>query len=177
MTHEALGRPRRPTSRSVSGLGRSAESSRHNALGLASMMTRRRLRFMLPGTLLVVLLSGGAFAALETRTVASFGEGVWWAVSLVTTVGFVGGAPTTSGGRVLAAALMILGFGLLSLTAAALASLFVREDEAPVERREAAFEAAVLAELRAVRERLDRLETTTVTDSPARQGRRRSPPA
>jgi len=36
---------------------------------------------------------------------------------------------------------MVSGFALLALTTAAIASLFVREDETPVERREAAFEA------------------------------------
>lgn len=118
----------------------------------------RRLRYLLPFAALVVTLAGGGFAALETHTVGSFGDGVWWALSLVTTVGFVGQTPVTIGGRVLAGALMLFGFALLSLTTAALASLFVREDETPAEQRDAAFESHALCELRALRERLDRIE-------------------
>jgi voltage-gated potassium channel len=121
-------------------------------------VSRHWLRYLLPSAALVVVLAGGAFAALETDTVGSFGAGVWWALSLVTTVGFVGGTPVTTAGRVIAALLMIFGFALLALTTAAIASLFVREDESPMERREAAFEAQALAELRALNERLDRLE-------------------
>ena len=105
-----------------------------------------------------VVLAGGGFAALETDTVGSYGEGVWWALSLITTVGFVGGSPTTTAGRILAGLLMVSGFALLSLVTAAVASIFVREDEAPVERREAAFEAAAVEELRELNRRLERLE-------------------
>lgn len=118
----------------------------------------RRLRYLAPATALVVTLAGGGLAALEVDTVTSFGQGVWWALSLVTTVGFVGPAPVTVGGRLLAGALMLFGFGLLSLTAAALASFFVREDETPGEQRDLAFESQALRELRALRERLDRIE-------------------
>ncbi len=127
-----------------------------------------RLRYLLPVAVLVVVLAGGGFAALETDTVSSFGGGVWWAVSLVTTVGFAGSAPVTAAGRVLAGALMVFGFGLLSLTAAALASFFVHEDESSAEERDEAFEAEALRELRALHERLDRLERSAPAPTPAR---------
>lgn len=124
-------------------------------------VSRRRLRYLLPGAAFAVTLGGGGFAALETNTVGSFGDGLWWALSLVTTVGFVGPTPVTTGGRLIAGALMLLGFALLSLTAAALASLFVRDDEIPAEQRDAAFESLALAELRALRARLDHIEQRT----------------
>jgi hypothetical protein len=127
---------------------------------------RRRLRWLLPAAVLVTLLSGGAVAALETDTVGSLGEGIWWALSLITTVGFVGATPVTTAGRVLAGVLMVLGFALLSLLTASMASLFVREDEAPAEQREAHFESLVLAELRALSERLERLERALPSDAP-----------
>lgn len=104
-------------------------------------------------------MAGGGFAALESDTVESFWEGVWWALSLMTTVGFIGGEPATVVGRLLSAILMVMGFTLLALTTAAVASLFVREDEMPEERALRTFEESVLAELREVRERLERLES------------------
>lgn len=116
------------------------------------------LRFLAPLAAVAVLLSAGGFLALETDTVGDYGDGVVWALSLMTTVGFVGGAPHTTAGKLIAAALMLFGFGLLAMTTAAVASLFVREDEQPEERRERAFETEVLEELRDLKVRLDRLD-------------------
>jgi hypothetical protein len=62
----------------------------------------------------MVLLGGGGLAAVETETVGSYGEGVLWALSLMTTVGFIGGVPHTIAGKLIAATLMLFGFGLLA---------------------------------------------------------------
>lgn len=105
-----------------------------------------------------MLLGGGGLAAIETQTVGDYGDGVLWALSLMTTVGFVGGLPHTVAGKLIAAALMLCGFSLLAMTTAAVSSLFIREDEVPDERREQAFETEVLRELRALHARLDDLE-------------------
>ena len=42
------------------------------------------------GALLLVAVTGGAVAAIETDTVTSYWQGLWWSISLITTVGFVG---------------------------------------------------------------------------------------
>lgn len=114
--------------------------------------------FALPFGVVVVLLSGGGLAALETEAAKNYWDGVLWSLSLMTTVGFVGGVPTTAGGKAIAALLMLLGFSFLAMTTAAVASLFVRKDEAPSEEREREFEREVLGELRELRSRIDRLE-------------------
>lgn len=114
------------------------------------------LRYLVPLAAAVVLLGGGGFAALETDTVDSFWEGVWWAIVLAATVGFVD-TPTTVGGKLLSATISVAGFLLLAITTAAVASLFVREDEDPQERRTRAFEGEVLAELKSLRTEIDRL--------------------
>jgi hypothetical protein len=121
-------------------------------------MTRSSLRWVLPAAALFVLLAGGGFAAVETDTVSTYWEGVWWALALMTTVGFVGGSPVTALGQALAALLMVLGFLLLAMTTAAVASLFVSKDEEPHEQRDRAFEGEALAELRSLNARLERLE-------------------
>jgi voltage-gated potassium channel len=118
----------------------------------------RLLRLLLPASGVLLLLTGGGFAALEADTVDSYWRGVWWSLSLMTTVGFVGRPPTTPAGEALAAVLMVVGFLLLALTTAAVASLFVRDEELPQEQRAREFEAEALRELRALGDRLDRLE-------------------
>lgn len=105
-----------------------------------------------------MLLAGGGFAALEADAVDTSWQGLWWALSLMTTVGFVGEAPTTVAGRILSACLMVAGFALLTMTTAAIASLFVTEAEEPAQERDRAFEEELMLELRAVGERLERLE-------------------
>jgi hypothetical protein len=53
---------------------------------------------------------------------------------------------------------MLMGFLLLAMTTAAVASIFVREDEEPEERALRIFEEHELAELRELRSRLEQLE-------------------
>ena len=60
---------------------------------------RHRLAALLSTATALVLAAGGGFAALENHLVSSYWEGVWWALSLMTTVGFVGESPETTSGR------------------------------------------------------------------------------
>jgi hypothetical protein len=121
-------------------------------------VTPHRIAFLLGVGAVIVLLAGGGFAALESQAVSTYWGGVWWALSLMTTVGFVGETPDTVAGRILSAALMVSGFALMTLTTAAIASLFVREEEAPEKQQEHAFEQSVLRRLDALDARLDAIE-------------------
>jgi voltage-gated potassium channel len=123
---------------------------------------RRRSRFVLPGLLfgLVALVAGaGAGAALESDTVGSFGQGLLWAATLMTTAGFVHGPPETAAGTVLAVFLMVVGFLMLSLISAAIAALLIRDDADTIEARERARDDEVLARLADIQARLDALES------------------
>lgn len=129
------------------------------------MIRRARLRFSrrwvaptLLGSLVVVVVAGAAAAAIETDTVATYWRGLFWAISLVTTVGFVGEPPRTDAGVALAVGLMVVGFILLSMVSAYLAALFVREDEGPHDAAEESADAAILATLRRLELRLTDLE-------------------
>ena len=53
---------------------------------------------------------------------------------------------------------MLIGFWLLTLTTAAIASLFVREEEVPAEDTEIALEVEILERLDELAVRLERLE-------------------
>ena len=113
----------------------------------------------------LVLAVAGAAAAVETDTVASYPRGLWWSLSLMTTVGFVGAPPSTTLGAILSVVLMVAGFFLLAMVSAALASLFVRDDERGFEDRETEATARLLehverlrSELAEVRAAVDRSE-------------------
>ena len=122
-----------------------------------SRLRPRPVVFVVVGAV-VVLLAGGGFAAVESRQVNSYAEGVWWALSLMTTVGFVGEAPESTAGRVLSSILMVSGFALMTLLTASIASMFVREDELPEELAEREFEKAALAQLEELHRKIDALE-------------------
>lgn len=101
--------------------------------------------------LLVVLGGGAAFAAVETPegggTYTAW-DGIWWAITTVTTVGYGDVAPTTDGGRAIAVAVMVVGIGFIALLTAAAAERFIRS-EASRERDE---------RLASIDHRLDRIE-------------------
>lgn len=114
----------------------------------------------LMSTIVVVLVAAAASAAIETNTVRSYWRGLWWSLSLITTVGFIGEPPETPAGAVLSAVLMVLGFLLLAMVSASLAALFVREEEQPRETREEASNQAILAALTTMEQRLAAIEAT-----------------
>jgi voltage-gated potassium channel len=130
---------------------------------------RIRRSFVLPGVIMALAalaVGAGGAAAFESDTVGSYWEGLWWALSLMTTVGFVEGTPTSVGGALTSAVLMVAGFLLLSLISAALASLFVREDEEPAEAREEALDRQILDKLSAIEVRLAALEQPRALEAP-----------
>lgn len=107
---------------------------------------------------LTVLGSGAAYAAVEKDK--STWDGVWWAITTMTTVGY-GGAPLTEWGKVITIVLLFVGIGFVAVVTGAVAERFLAtefEEVAEATHEVEATEADVLAELREVRNRLDRLE-------------------
>jgi voltage-gated potassium channel len=63
---------------------------------------------------------------VEGSNIKNFGDGLWWAVTTVTTVGYGDRFPTTSTGRVLAVCLMLVGISLMGVITASVAAWFVK---------------------------------------------------
>jgi voltage-gated potassium channel len=64
--------------------------------------------------------------AFEGSNIKNFGDGVWWAITTVTTVGYGDRYPTTTEGRFLAVVLMIMGISLMGVITASVAAWFVK---------------------------------------------------
>ena len=63
---------------------------------------------------------------VEGSNIKSFGDGLWWAITTVTTVGYGDRFPVTSTGRVLAVCLMLVGISLMGVITASVAAWFVK---------------------------------------------------
>jgi voltage-gated potassium channel len=63
---------------------------------------------------------------VASSNIKSFGDGLWWAVTTVTTVGYGDRFPTTSVGRVIAVGLMLVGISLMGVITASVAAWFVK---------------------------------------------------
>ena len=64
--------------------------------------------------------------SVEGSNIKTFSDGLWWAVTTVTTVGYGDRYPTTSEGRLLAVLLMITGISLVGVITASIAAWFVK---------------------------------------------------
>jgi hypothetical protein len=70
-----------------------------------------------------VLAGGAAFAAVEPHQTT--GEGMYWAITTMTTVGYGDLSPTTTDGKVLAAVVMVIGIGFVAILTGAVAQHFL----------------------------------------------------
>lgn len=138
---------------------------------------RRRLTTYVVVAGFLVLLTGGGFAAFESRQVSSYWEGLWWALSLMSTVGFIGEAPESTLGRLVSSVLMVSGFALMAMVTAAIASLFVREEQEPDEQAQEVFDDEALRLLGDIARRLEAIETTLATDAPQDEAHVAEPPS
>jgi voltage-gated potassium channel len=102
---------------------------------------------------------GSAFAALENDE--STGDGIYWAITTMTTVGYGDPAPTTTGTKLLAIGVMLIGIGFVAVLTGAFAQRFVlpelKQEEAAIDE-EIDVSRVILDELREVRRRLEALE-------------------
>lgn len=87
------------------------------ALSQALVASRRKIMVFLSFVMLVVLVMGTLMYVVEgpANGYTSIPVGVYWAITTMTTVGFGDITPKTDLGRVIASAMMLLGWGTLAV--------------------------------------------------------------
>jgi voltage-gated potassium channel len=109
---------------------------------------------------LTTVFAGAAYSSIEKS--ASSWDGLWWAVSTVTTVGYGDEFPKTTPGRALGMALMLIGIGFVAVFTGAIAERFlsarIEESQEELADRLQGAELDVLEELHEIAERLNALE-------------------
>lgn len=117
---------------------------------------RAGLGYAAATTALLALGFGTVIAVLEPEIGNPF-DGIWWAVVTLTTVGYGDISPSSTAGRLLAIALMLVGIGFVAVLTAAVAAHMVDDDASDDE---------LVVEMRLIRERLDALEAGLSGSSP-----------
>jgi voltage-gated potassium channel Kch len=102
----------------------------------------------------ITVAAGLLMTVVDHDNFPTLGSGLWWAVQTVTTVGYGDHVPTNVSGQLLAALVMLLGIGFLTVITAAITSTFVsRPRQTPSDS-----EMPTAEELRQIREQLERIE-------------------
>mgnify|MGYP005746418569 FL=1 len=97
-----------------------------NLIGLLeTLFNSRRLRTILAALIFFIFLFGYLFYISEPE-VKNLGDGIWWALVTITTVGYGDITPLTTVGRVVASSLMFLGLGLIATITAIVSAKFIQ---------------------------------------------------
>jgi voltage-gated potassium channel len=122
-----------------------------------SIFTHRGLHFVLLAVGMIIFAFAGLVTIAEhsntTGNIHNFGQGLWWAVVTVTTVGYGDHYPVSPFGQGIAVVLMLVGIGLIGVLTATVASYFVGQDLDKAKEERQAMQ-AILEEARAERETL-----------------------
>ena len=102
----------------------------------------------------ITVAAGLLMTAVDRDNFPSLGSGLWWAVQTVTTVGYGDDVPKTVAGQLLAALVMLLGIGFLTVITAAITSTFVSRARQTLSDPDK----PTAEELREINERLERIE-------------------
>lgn len=98
---------------------------------IKDVLTRHKLHYALAITTVVVIGSGLLVHSVEQGSVdgniKTVADGLWWAITTVTTVGYGDRFPTTPAGRGIGVLLMIVGIALFGFVAGSLASFLVEQ--------------------------------------------------
>jgi voltage-gated potassium channel len=107
--------------RAVALVGRALQAERR-------LTSESVFRFVGIATVFLVFIAGAVEATVDEHDFKSFWEGVWWAITTVTTVGYGDVVPHSVAGRLVAMALMLVGIGFVAVLTATIASMFVKAD-------------------------------------------------
>lgn len=118
-------------------------------------LTARRAVVIIMGTTTAITVAGGITIRLfDKKDFSSIGEGLWWAVQTVTTVGYGDVVPHGTGGRLIGTVVMLTGIAFISLVTASVTALLVEQ----ARQRQRGAEDPVEAKLDLISSRLAAIE-------------------
>lgn len=129
------------------------------------ILSTRGVNYVLLVVVALVFVAGAIVVELERgvegANIKDFPDGLWWAATTITTVGYGDRFPTSLAGRGIAVVLMLAGIALFGVLTAAIAAFFVEAD--------ARSRPEEISEFDQIMARLDRIEARL--DSATAQGK------
>ena len=93
---------------------------------IAHAVTPRRAAAVIAVVTIVITVAAGVLmTVVDHKGFPSIGSGLWWAVQTVTTVGYGDHVPETAAGQIMAAIVMLLGIGFVTVITASITGAFV----------------------------------------------------
>lgn len=121
------------------------------------LLSDEGLQYTAALALLTAIAGGAAFSAVEKNV--SIGNGIYWAIVTMTTVGYGDITPHTIAGKIVAVFVMFVGIGTATLLIGAVAQRFVKTTvQEAIEEVEDDADQDVLLLVKDISERLGRLE-------------------
>jgi len=129
---------------------------------IRDVLTRHKLHYTLLVATFVTVGAGVLVAEIERGaadpSITSIPDGIWWAATTVTTVGYGDMYPTTAAGRGVAVVLMLVGVGLFGLLAGSLASFLIERGRSAEVRPDDIGLEDIAARLERIEHRLEALD-------------------
>jgi voltage-gated potassium channel len=141
---------------------RGTAESRFTDRATRAIADRHVFRYLAGAALVLSCAAGVLVWLVDRRDFPTLGDGLWWAVVTLATVGYGDIVPHTGWGRVVGSVVIVLGVTFLSLLTAIVTSYFVSSDQeartAQVEALRGATDDNTHAVLRDISARLDAIE-------------------
>ena len=119
-----------------------------------SLTAFRAARLIALATLVLTVAGGVAVWLIDREDFATLGDGLWWSIQTVTTVGYGDVVAENTAGRLIGALLMLNGIAFLTVITATITALLIEQ----ARRRVAEPERAMLAKLDEIESRLEGIE-------------------
>ena len=110
----------------------SVRAALENRLRLA-ITSRRAFQYLALATAALTVLIGFLMTLIDRRDFPTLGDGLWWAVQTLSTVGYGDIVPHSAWGRLLGTLVIIMGVTFLAFLTASVTSMFITAER---ERRE-----------------------------------------
>jgi len=94
-----------------------------------AVASRRVFGYLAGATAAVGIAAGILVTIIDHQDFASVGDGVWWAIVTLATVGYGDIVPHTAWGRVVGSVVIVVGVTFLSFLTATVTSMFVAADQ------------------------------------------------
>jgi voltage-gated potassium channel Kch len=119
-----------------------------------SLSAHRAARLIAAATLLLTVAGGVAAWLVDREDFRTLGDGLWWSLQTVTTVGYGDVVANQTAGRLIGALLMLNGIALLTVIISSVTALLIEQ----ARQRRPDSEGAVLAKIEEIESRLEGIE-------------------